>query len=243
MIDTATADYFDEHTPVYGEYRFDFALERIREIAGPETSLCDIGCGVGNILALIRSTTTVKQLCGIDPSENCLAQAAARAGCETRRGSVLDTAFVEGLGQRFDVVLLSAVLHHLVGGTRTESRRNARVAIENSLKLLRDGGRLFVLERTYSPAFSPWLVFWVKRIVTRVTTRRIGIFDRWNNIGAPVVSYFTAGKLAALLAAGEDRRVVEVHVEELGVNWLLRLALITRKSDVTVVVRKIGASR
>lgn len=243
MTDRDTVAYFDEHTPEYGEYRFDFALERIAALAGPETALCDVGCGVGNILALVGRTTGVRQLCGIDASANCLALAAARAGCETRCGSVLDPAFVAGIGPRFDVVLLAAVLHHLVGATRAESRRLQRAAVENCFALLKDGGRLFVLETTFSPRFAMWLVFWVKRLITRATSRRIGIFGKWNNIGAPVVSYFTDGELTALLGAGAERSLEAVHREELPVNRLLRLALITRKTDVTVIVRKGEAPR
>lgn len=241
MRDKATVAYFDEHTPEYGDYRLAYALERIKGISGAETSLCDIGCGVGNILEMMKKETSLKELCGIDVSENCLAQTRGRVGAaETYCGSVVDTAFVEGIGKRFDIVMLSAVLHHLIGRTRAESKMLARTAVKNSLKLLKDGGYLIVLEPTFSPAFSMWLVFWVKKLVTSVTTRRIGIFDRWNNIGAPVVSYFTVDELTAVLASGGDCRIDAVHVEECKVNLLLRLAMITKRVDTTVVVRKAG---
>jgi SAM-dependent methyltransferase len=241
VSDKATVAYFDEHTPEYDDDRLAHAVKRIKGVAGPEASLCDIGCGVGNILELIGATVRLKSTCGIDVSESCLARTRARAaGAETHCGSVLDADFVAGIGRRFDVVLLAAVLHHLVGRTRRESKRLAHTAVENSLKLLKDGGHLIVVEPTFSPAPAMWLVFWVKKIVTTVTRRRIGIFDRWNNIGAPVVSYLTTAELVALLAAGADCRIDEVHEEECPVNLLMRLALITRKTDTTVVVRKAG---
>ena len=105
---------------------------------------------------------------------------------------------------------------------------------------VREGGHLIVVEPTFSPAPALGLVFWVKKVVTTVTRRRIGVFGRWNNIGAPVVSYLTKDELVALLAAVGGCRVDEVHEERLRVGPLLRLALITGKSDTTVVVRKVG---
>lgn len=240
--DEATVAYFDAHTPEYADYRLAHAVRRIRSIAGPQTALCDFGCGVGNILELIGAATGLRKTCGIDVSESCLARTRARAVCaETHCGSVLDADFVAGIGRRFDIVLLAAVLHHLIGRTRRESKRLAAIAVANSLKLLKDGGHLIVVEPTFSPAAAMWLVFWVKKIVSAVTTRRIGIFDRWNNIGAPVVSYLSTAELVALLAAGAGCRVDEVHEEECAVNLMMRLAVITRKTDVTVVVQKSGA--
>ena len=243
MEDKATVAYFDEHTPEYADYRLDHALSWIKRISGPDTTLCDVGCGVGNILELIGTETNVKRTCGVDVSASCLARTLARAACaETRCGSILDAEFVTGIGRRFDIVLLAAVLHHLVGKTRGESKRLARAAVENSLKLLRDGGHLIVVEPTFSPAAAMSLVFWVKKIITTITGRRVGIFDTWNNIGAPVVSYLTTAELVALLASGPDCRIDDVHEEECTVNLLMRFAMISKRSDTTVVVRKVGAT-
>lgn len=240
MTDRKTLEYFDSHTPEYGEERLARAAGIIRRLARPESSLVEIGCGTGNVLHYLGEETGLKRLCGVDVSSNCLDALSRRMDCERRRGSILDEGFVSSLEGRFDFAVMAAVLHHLVGRTRRESRGYALQAVDNALRTLKPGGHLIVSEPVFHPALAMDLIFYLKKAVTSVSSSRVQFLGEWNNIGAPVVSYLTADELVAIAGAPREGRVAEVHAEEQGLHWLARLALIRSRQEVTVLIRKNG---
>ncbi|QBI18628.1 class I SAM-dependent methyltransferase [Egibacter rhizosphaerae] len=232
-----TVAYFDEHCPEYSTGRLAWAGAWIAEHYGPGASLADIGCGAGNILAYLRDRTGIEHVAGIDPSSGLLALAQDRLGCPTYPVSVLDPELEARIPERFDVVVAAAVLHHLVGGTRRDSRELARTAVDRALRLVRPGGHLVIVEPVFSPRAPMALLFHTKRAVARFTDRRVALGDYWRNIGPPVVSYLTDAQLAASVrdAGGE---VVAHHVEPREVGRLLRLAGIRSRHESTFVVRR-----
>jgi SAM-dependent methyltransferase len=235
--DADTVAYFDEHVPEYSTGRLSFPAEFIRRHPAGDPAIVDIGCGAGNTLAYLRDATGVEALCGIDVSERLLERTRELVpGCETHLGSILDDALVERVGQRFDFAVIAAVLHHLIGKSRRESRGLASRAVLNALALLRPGGHLIVVDEAFSPARVVDGVFYVKKAVTRLTARRVGLFGYWNNIGPPVVSYYTREQLFDMVAAGGRTELVDSRVEpeRLGKG----ASVLLRKANVTIVSRK-----
>jgi ubiquinone/menaquinone biosynthesis C-methylase UbiE len=118
--------------------------EKILELARIETgeSVLDIGCGTGTLaIAAKRRVGPAGSVSGIDPSPEML----ARAGRKARKAG-LDVVFRNATAQalpfpggRFDVVLTSAVLHHLPRDARAECAREMR-------RVLKPGGRLLVVD-------------------------------------------------------------------------------------------------
>ena len=236
--DAKTEAYFDARIPEYEATRFAPAAEWIRRLAAEGSSLVDVGCGSGNVLAYLREATGVRSLAGLDVSPRYLEQARERVGCETHEGSILDPDVVGRLGGRFDFAVLGAVLHHLVGRTRRASRARARLALVHSLSLVRPGGHVLVLEPAFYPSWMMDVVFYVKTLAVKLTSRRLELFDQWNNLGAPVVSYYTNEELRRMVAEdprGEvlDRRSVPAYLSS-----LQRAAFIRRREDTTLVVRR-----
>jgi SAM-dependent methyltransferase len=234
--DADTVAYFDEHVPQYSTGRLAFPAEVIRSHRRGESAMVDIGCGAGNTLAYLRKATGIQQVCGVDVSERLLERAREEVpGIETHLGSILDRALVESIGPRFDFAVIAAVLHHLIGRTKRDSHRLAREAVENALDLLRPGGHLIVVDEAFEPAPLVNALFWVKKGVTRLTSRRVGLFGYWNNIGPPVVSYYSLEQLEAMTRAGGRASLVERRVEPerlaAPAGWLLR------KQNATLVAR------
>jgi SAM-dependent methyltransferase len=239
--DADTVAYFDEHVPEYSTGRLAFPAEFIREHRREESAIVDIGCGAGNTLAYLRDATGVRDLCGIDVSERLLERMGEEVpGAEAHLGSILDEELVRRIGPRFDFAVIAAVLHHLIGRNRRESREMAARAVRHALDLLRPGGHLIVVDEAFSPQPAVSAVFWVKKGMTRITSRRVGLFGYWNNIGPPVVAYLSRSQLLELMAAGGRAELVSSRVEPARLpapaRWLLR------KEDVTLVARSRRAS-
>ena len=199
--DPQTVAYFDEHVPEYSVQRLQHAADWISEHKRSDSSIVDVGCGAGNTLAFLQESTGIESVVGIEVSENCLKQTHEQVGCTTYHGSILDSQFVRTIEPKFDFAIVAAVLHHLIGRSRRDCRRYASQAITNAVALLRPGGHVVVLEPVFRPPIVMDAVFYGKKLVTSFTTARIPLFGYWNNIGAPVVSYYDAPKVRAMLEA------------------------------------------
>lgn len=124
------------------------ALANVR----PGDSVLEVGCGTG-WLTLLLARVGAGDVVGVDVSGAQIARArlaAARAGLSGR------VRFVEGgeealgaqVGGRFDVVVFHAVLHHL--STDEISR-----VLDQSVGLLKPGGRLVAVEPVHDPRDAP----------------------------------------------------------------------------------------
>ncbi len=236
--DEATIAYFDSHVPEYSVGRLDRATAFVRTHASAGASLIDLGCGTGNTLVHLREQTPIGEVVGLDVSSRCLEITRGRIGCETYQGSIFDRSIVATIGRTFDFVLVAAVLHHLIGRTRSASRAYARAALENALRLLSPGGHLIVMEPVIYPSWAMDGLFFLKKGVSRITSRRVPIGGYWNNIGPPVVSYYTNEELREMAMMSGPVRIVVFDAEEMAVPRLARR--IMRKTSTTMIVEKIS---
>ena len=236
MRDDATAEYFERHVYEYDPARFGFAIDQIRKWTNSDSSLIDVGCGTGTLLALLESKTGLTDLTGVDSSANALAVAAQRGVGNTYRASIIDPEFVNSISRRFDVVVMAALLHHLVARSRGRSRELATTALRQATQLLADDGHLVIVEPTFAPRWTMDLVFFVKSQVSRFSSQRIEILGRWTNIGAPVVSYYSPDELRELVTAA-GAKVTEVRNVDGDLRMLPRLMGITGRWDTTVIAR------
>ncbi len=236
--DEQTERYFEENTPVYALGRYAEIVAFLRADAGPAASVLDVGCGAGNVLKLIADNTPIGEVAGLDVSAAYLEQCAALLRCQTYLGSILDPDLEAVVGRRYRYVLLGAVLHHLVGESRPESLAYARRGLLNAWALVETGGGLILSEPTFRPRWSMSALFHVQRLVSRVASGRVSVFGHWNNLGEPVVSYFSHAELvqeAAGLPGGEI--VLDVkEAKSLPVIW--RLAGVDERADSALVIRK-----
>lgn len=222
----------------YDPARFASAAEWIRGLARDGSTLVDIGCGSGNVLGYLRAETGIDRLAGIDVSRGGLRRARERTGCEVHEGSILDERLVASLAGRFDFAVLGAVLHHVVGRTRRDSRRRARLALAHAVSLVRPGGHVVVHEPVFQPRWAMSLVFHVKRAAATLTSRRLELLDPWNNLGAPVVSYYTLEELRRMIADEGRAELVDERSVPAYLPALQRAAFIRRREDASLLVRR-----
>ncbi|MEZ6135905.1 MAG: class I SAM-dependent methyltransferase [Pirellulaceae bacterium] len=231
--DQKTLDYFDNFTPHYNAERFRFAIDYLNKHGNAEQRLLDIGCGDGGTLALLKEHTAIVHLCGMDISANYLRKAERLLQCETIEGSILDDDLVAEHFEQFDYCTLGAVIHHLIGGTRRESLQFAVKCVENSFKLLKPGGSLIIFEPTYKPAWMMSAAFWIKKIVSRLSSKRVEMGRSWANLGQPIVSYYTAEQLTRFVEELPESRVLLNEVQD-----KLRLAGVIERQGMAVIVQK-----
>lgn len=234
--DRATVDYFDHHVHDYSPARLQSAVTFIAEHVTPDSALIDIGCGTGNVLAHISRTTGISQLAGLDVSERCVELTKEKVAADVYRASVLDDATVARFRGGFDVAVMAAVLHHLVGPSRRHSRRAANRAVSNALQMVKPGGYLIVVEPTFTPAVTVFVLFWIKTVLSKIFRRRLPIGGYWNNVGAPVVSYYSTDEVLEMLGGAPDVQIIQVDKAP---QRLSKLAdLLVSKSNTTVVARR-----
>jgi 2-polyprenyl-3-methyl-5-hydroxy-6-metoxy-1,4-benzoquinol methylase len=95
--------------------RADAIIKQMAGSRGAETSVLELGCGTGELSALIASRTGA-QVLGIDLCQPFIAQATERhqlpnlsfKTCDLNRDS-----WAEDLGQQFDYIVGNGILHHL----------------------------------------------------------------------------------------------------------------------------------
>jgi len=237
--DQRTERRFEENTPTYSLGRYEEVVEFLRDDAPPDASLLDVGCGSGNVLKLIADNTSIDDLSGVDVSSEYLEQcAAAVLGCQTYLVSILDVDLEAAIGRRFRYVLVGAVLHHLVGNTRQKSLTYAREGLVNAWSLVEAGGVLVLMEPTFRPRWLMSALFYIKRLVSRVASGRVSLFGYWNNLGEPVVSFFSHHVLVreARELPGASFVLELKKTKSLPLIW--RLTGISERADSVLIMRK-----
>lgn len=142
----ATKEYIEYFTKIV-----DFLLPYLPD---KEAKILDIGCSTGGLLSIFKSKG-YKNLLGIDPSPQCVETARALYKVRAAVGTISDFNPVE----KFDLVILSAVLEHLVDFVS---------AIQQIRSLLNEKGLLLVavpdVERFSSYLSPPFQQFSVEHI-------------------------------------------------------------------------------
>jgi len=117
----ASGDYIDHYAKIV-----DFLTPHINKEAG----ILDIGCSTGGLLSVFKSKGYLN-IAGIDPSPSCVKTAIELYGVEATVNNIYNFPSIK----KFDLVILSAVLEHLVDFSG--SMQKIRL-------LLKDQGLLFI---------------------------------------------------------------------------------------------------
>ena len=190
-----TKRYYTTHAPSYSTERFKVVIEWLKSIKKP-SSILDVGCGDGSCLKHIFKNTGIKKLSGSDQSDLYIKLARKKLKAEFFLDDIINTK----ISKKFDVVTVIALLHHLIGTTRKDSEELSKKTIRSCIKMLNHDGSLIIMEPVFSNKIAMDLLFYVKKFFSKISNNRISIFGYWNNLGAPVVSYFSRTSLIRLIA-------------------------------------------
>ncbi len=244
VADGATVDYFDRHCHEYGRNRIKGVARLIRPYVDRDARLIDVGCGTGANLDRLSRALKITDITALDASESSLERVRKRLPhADVRLGSLVDESDMAPLRGQFDVVLMAAVLHHLVGNTRSSSRAYAERGLREAACLARPGGLVVVLEPVFTPQgplgtlLAPSdALFWLKRAVTTVTDERVPVLGYWNNIGAPVVSFYGYAEVGSMMMRAGLRPLVRQEREH-SLGWP---DAVVRRGDATFVAQVPG---
>ena len=119
----------------------------------------------------------------------------------------------------FDVVVLNAVLHHLVGRARKECMRNAEAAIEEVMRVLRTGGVLIVDENFVKFKLSAKILWWFTKVVSKIPVE-CPYFDIRKGI---LIHFYTPLEIEQFV--GKNVRVVKKYLNDWSEERPLRFKL------------------
>ena len=234
-----TTNYFDSHTPLYHAERYKYILSFVQKTSSSDSTFIDLGCGGGNIISCFKEKTMITNFTGVDTSVKLLEKARFKTSATIYEASVIDPDLHIFLKQHYDYAMIGQVLHHLVSSSRDSSKRNARRTLINAWRILKPGGFLLVCEPVYSPAIAGDLIFWVKKVVTSFTSRRIELGgDRYHNLGAPVVSFLTDIELFRMINGLPSSQIISWIPEVKPLSLIKRIACINKCQIISCIVKK-----
>jgi len=136
--------------------------------------ILDVGCGVGNMLELVRRDSEAFELVGADIDQHCLDLATARVRIDRtiRIGDVLDLVDPTLDAGKFDVIVLSHVLEHVYRPYDT---------VRALMSLLRPGGNLILA--VPNPVRLDVMAYNLIRRFDKVNKGHVQTWDRatWRN--------------------------------------------------------------
>ncbi len=229
-------EYFDAHLHEYSSKRIKGVAGEIKRLleGSHAISICDVGSGTGSNLHKLASQLTTSRRVAFDISEKSLQRITEKyPEIETKQLSILDQSELSEFSQTFDVVLLAAVLHHLVGATPQTSKVHAIDGLHNALSLVKPGGLLVILEPVFTPTWAMKLLFYVKKILTSISNKRISIAGYWNNIGAPLVMMYSEREVSSMISTLNYANLASTLHHQGQLGWV---RFFLRKQDVALFV-------
>lgn len=169
-------DFFDNN-PIYRRYVQEFEVYKYSSLAINQTlnagieELLDIGNGgiINYDASKIRNITALDLFF----DEN---QTPEYPNVKFKKGSALDIPFEN---ERFDMVLMQNLLHHVIGKSVRESKEMMRKVLSESYRVLKPGGRLLIIESTVPSWFYS------------IETVLFSLFVRFNPLKHPATFQYT----------------------------------------------------
>ncbi len=125
---------------------------------------------------------------------------------EFKTGSILDRNIEE---TKYDVVILRAVLHHLVGKNHKRTLANQRLAVKNLFRIVKEGGVVIIDEQIHDiPPFA-YIIYHLSLLASILKIR----IKRFQITPSTIVNFWSTNKLKkeVLKYAREEDIISEKH--------------------------------
>jgi len=167
----------------------------------------------------------------IDVSRHLLAQNTVSERKTLLEGSIFDLRTLVP-GCQFDLICINWMLHHLVGRTYQESRRNIVSALQVCCSALNDGGLLCVGENRYQGIgdtnISSWLIYRLTSIEMPAIARLVGKYA--NTAGVGVCFQAESGWLELFSTSGLEERYPSFRYRPFQIRELIKHALMLKSA-------------
>jgi len=230
MKDNFSKRYFEKFSPNYSLDNFSLIVDYLR--GKKRKDILDVGCGDGRSLEVLNKYLNA-DVFGLEEAEGYKIKMKKNLAEKIFWMSILDGGILKKVNRKFDAVIISRVLHHLVSQSPQKSKELSCRAIRNAFKLTQKGGEVIISEPIFEPACLNSFVFYIKKFFSRITRRRVTLFGHWNNIGEPLVSYFTINEIKEL---AHKYNIVEFKLEKYKSTFLINFFF--KRLEVFVVLRR-----
>ena len=132
-----------------------------------DLNILDLGGGNGGFLDTLLGAIPYARATNLDISKHLLGTNKPHPRKSLVHGSIEDLETVAA-GERFDLITINWVLHHMVGPTHRACGRNVVAVLESAKRLLKPGGAILVAETVAQGPFGTDLPGWLVYEITRI---------------------------------------------------------------------------
>lgn len=147
MTETQVAEFFESHTSDYkaglkrgSENKLEFIRQTVED--EPETRVLDVGCGSGLFADAVGEVLDSSSIFGTEITRDMYSERSSNVDL-----LLSDAQNLPFESDSFRLIHLDAVLHHIVGDSRSESKDKARQTFSELFRILEPGGYILLTER------------------------------------------------------------------------------------------------
>ncbi len=178
------------------------------------TKVLELGCGQGVLMHLFEELLPTSNVIGIDITKTSLITAKEN---NKKNASTLDfccgsATLLPFKDNSFDAVIVTDVLHHLVGKSRSESKKNVLITLNEITRITKNNSFVLIWDILVKYKLYSYLIFYLTSICSKFNIE-IPSLQIHKEI---IVSFLTSKELESML---NKTKIQEISKEEDKINF------------------------